>query len=127
MAKYLVQASYSKEGVKGILNEGGSKRREAVEKAVKALGGTVEAVYFAFGDVDAFIILDLPDNVAATAASLVVNATGTVNATYTVLITPEEVKRSVELLSRVKVPCFFNSCEMPIAATGSATAINLNS
>jgi uncharacterized protein with GYD domain len=56
MAKYLVQASYSKEGVKGVLNEGGSKRREAMEKAVKALGGTVEAVYFAFGDVDAFII-----------------------------------------------------------------------
>ena len=101
MSKYLVQASYSKEGVKGILNEGGSKRREAVEKAVKALGGTVEAVYFAFGDVDAFIILDLPDNVAATAASLVVNATGTVNATYTVLITPEEVDQAVEKAGKV--------------------------
>jgi len=96
MAKYLVQVSYSKEGVKGILKEGGSKRREALVKAVEALGGTVEAVYFAFGDVDAFIILDLPDNVAATAGSLVANATGTLNAKYTVLITPEEVDQAVE-------------------------------
>jgi uncharacterized protein with GYD domain len=96
MAKYLVQGTYSQEGVKGILNEGGSKRREAMEKAAKAMGGTLEAVYFAFGDVDIFVILDLPDNVTATAASLVVNATGTVKATYTVLITPEEVDQAAE-------------------------------
>jgi uncharacterized protein with GYD domain len=101
MAKYLVQACYSKDGVKGVLNEGGSKRKEAMVKAVEALGGTVESVYFAFGDVDAFIILDLPDNVAATAGSLVVNASGAVKATYTVLITPEEVDQAVEKAGKI--------------------------
>ena len=96
-----MQACYSKDGVKGVLNEGGSIRKEAMVKAVEALGGTVESAYFAFGDVDAFIILDLPDNVTATAGSLVVNASGAVKATYTVLITPEEVDQAVEKASKV--------------------------
>jgi uncharacterized protein with GYD domain len=33
----------------------------------KSVGGKVEAFYFALGDVDAYIILDLPDNVSAAA------------------------------------------------------------
>ena len=96
MPKYLIQASYTGEGVTGVLKEGGSKRREAVVQAVQALGGTMEAFYFAFGETDAFIIVDLPDTAAAVAGSLVANAAGTVRATYTPLITPEEIDQGAE-------------------------------
>ncbi len=100
MPKYLIKAAYSAEGAKGVLKEGGSKRREAIEQATRGMGGTVEAFYFAFGETDAYVIIDIPDPLNAIAASLVVNASGIVKTTYTVLITPEEVdeaaKRSMD-------------------------------
>ena len=101
MPKYLVQSCYTAEGLKGVLKEGGSKRKEAIEQAAQAMGGTAEAVYFAFGDVDVFVILDLPDNVSATAGSLIVNASGTSKTTYTVLITPEEVDQAVDMAGKL--------------------------
>ena len=97
MAKYLIQASLTVEGLKGLIKEGGTKRREAVEAAVMGLGGTMEAFYYAFGDDDVFVIVDYPDNVTATAASLVGNAAGTSTVTVTVLLTPEEVDQATDL------------------------------
>ena len=96
MAKYLIQGCYAVDGVRGVLKEGGSKRKEAVEQAAKSMGGTVEAVYYAFGDTDIYVILDLPDNITAAAASLVTNATGAVQAKTTVLITPEEMDEAAQ-------------------------------
>ena len=96
MAKYLVQANYTDEGLKGLLKEGGSKRREAVEKAVKGLGGTLESFYYAFGDVDVLGVIDLPDNVSATAFALLVTAGGGATVKTTVLITPEEVDQAAK-------------------------------
>ncbi|MBI3455305.1 MAG: GYD domain-containing protein [Candidatus Rokubacteria bacterium] len=96
MAKYLLQASYTTDGLKGVLKDGGSKRRAAAEETVKGLGGKVEAFYFAFGDADAFVIVDVPDNVSATAASLAVNASGAVRVKTTVLITPEEMDQATK-------------------------------
>ncbi len=102
MPKYLAHASYTVEGLKGLLKDGGTKRREAVEQLAKSLGGTVEALYYAFGDDDIFVIFDLPDNVSATTASLVVNASGAAKVKMTVLLTPKEVdqatKKSVDYL-----------------------------
>jgi uncharacterized protein with GYD domain len=96
MAKYLVQASYTDAGLKGLLKEGGSKRREAVEKAVEGLGGTLESFYYAFGDVDVLGIADMPDNVSATAFALLVTAGGGATVKTTVLITPEEVDQAAK-------------------------------
>ena len=100
MPKYLLQGSYTEDGLKGLLKEGGSQRRQAAEKVVQSVGGTVEAYYFAFGDNDFLLIADLPDNVSATALSLVGSSSGTINANVTVLLTPEEVdeatKRTVD-------------------------------
>jgi uncharacterized protein with GYD domain len=93
--KYLVQAAYTLEGAKGLLKDGGSKRRAAVQEMLKAIGGTVEAFYYAFGDSDAFVILDVPDHVTATALALAVNASGAVRTKTTVLITPEEVDQAI--------------------------------
>ena len=104
MPKYLVQASYTTEGLKGLLKEGGSKRREAVEQLTKALGGTMEAFYYAFGDDDVFVIADLPDNVTVTALSLVVNASGAVKVKTTVLLTPEEVDQAAKKTVNYRPP-----------------------
>lgn len=96
MPKYLVQASYTAEGTKGLLKDGGSKRRAAAEAAVKGLGGRLEAFYFAFGETDVYVIADVPDNVSAAAISLVVSASGAVRTKTTVLLTPEEMDQATK-------------------------------
>jgi len=96
MAKYLVRANYTAEGLKGLMKDGGSGRRAAVEKAVGSVGGAVDAFYFAFGETDAFLILDLPDTVSATAVALTAAGAGTVTLSTTPLITPEEVDAAVK-------------------------------
>jgi len=100
MAKYLWQASYTAEGAKGVLKDGGTARIQAVEKILAGLGGTLEAAYFAFGDDDFIGIVDIPDHASAAAVSLTVGATGAVRVKTTVLVTPEEVdeaaKKSVD-------------------------------
>lgn len=95
MAKYLYQASYTDAGLKGLLKEGGSSRRAAVETAVKGMGGTLEAFYYAFGYTDVFCLVDLPGNVDAAAFALLVAAAGGATVKTTVLITPEEVDQAV--------------------------------
>jgi uncharacterized protein with GYD domain len=96
MPKYMIRASYTAQGAKGILERGGSARRQATQETVASLGGKLEAFYFAFGDDDALIIADLPDHAAASAAALAVAASGTVRPKTTVLITPEEVDEAVK-------------------------------
>lgn len=94
MPKYLVQASYTADGLKGLLKDGGSKRRAAVEQMLSALGGKVDAFYFAFGENDVVTIMDAPDNVTVAAASLVASASGAVQVRTTVLLTPEEIDQA---------------------------------
>jgi uncharacterized protein with GYD domain len=96
MPKYLYQGSYTDEGLKGLIKDGGTKRMEVTKKAVESLGGTMEAYYFAFGENDFYLIVDTPDNVNAVTGSLVANASGAVKVKVTVLITPEEVDRAVK-------------------------------
>ena len=94
MPKYMLQASYTSEGVKGLLKEGGTKRHAAAKALVESLGGKLESLYFAFGDQDAVSIVDLPDASAAAAASLALSASGLVRGRITVLLTPEELDRA---------------------------------
>ena len=101
MPKYLIQGSYSEQGLKGVLNEGGSKRREAAEQSIKGMGGRLEAYYYAFGSDDFIVIADLPSNVDATALSLAVNASGAVRSRITVLITPEEADQATKKMKTV--------------------------
>ena len=91
MAKYLITANYNQAGLKGLLTEGGSNRRAALTSTVESLGGTMEALYYAFGDPDLYAIADLPDDASATAFSLQVSAAGAIDVNITVLVTPETV------------------------------------
>ncbi len=101
MPKYLIQASFTQEGLKGLLKEGGSGRRRAVDQLAKSIGGKVEAFYFAFGETDVFVIMEAPDNASIAAASLAVSAAGAVRTRTVVLITPEEMDQAVEKSSSV--------------------------
>ena len=96
MAKYMIEGSYTADGVKGLMKEGGTGRKATVTKLVEGMGGTVEAFYFGFGGADAYVVIDLPDNVSAAAASMAVNASGVVTAKTVVLITPEEMDAAVQ-------------------------------
>jgi uncharacterized protein with GYD domain len=96
MAKYLWEGSYQSEGAKGLLKDGGTKRRTAAEAAVKAVGGKLESFYFAFGKNDVYLIADVPDAVSVVAASLAINASGAIQVRTTVLLTPEEVDQAVK-------------------------------
>jgi uncharacterized protein with GYD domain len=104
MARYLIVATYNAEGVQGVIEKGGTARREAVEKLLADLGGTVESFYFAFGDADAYVTVDLPDNVTAAAAALAVGASGKVSCRTVVLLTPEEVDRATQTKVNYRAP-----------------------
>ncbi len=96
MAKYLVQVTYTAEGAKGLLKDGGTRRRDAARALVEHMGGTMEAFYFAFGDADAYIIVDLPDNATGAASSMTVAATGAIRCKTIVLLTPEEIDEAAK-------------------------------
>jgi uncharacterized protein with GYD domain len=104
MPKFLIQANYKPEGLKGLIKEGGSKRRTTVEQMTAGFGGKVEAFYYAFGDTDAFLIIDAPDNVTAAAVSMAVNASGLVNTVTTPLLTPEEVDQATKKSVTYRAP-----------------------
>ena len=104
MAKYLLQASLTQEGVQGLLREGGTSRRATVEQLIRGMGGTLEAFYYGFGDDDAFVIADLPDNATMTAVSLAIIASGAITVKTTVLITPEEVDEATRKTVNFRPP-----------------------
>jgi uncharacterized protein with GYD domain len=95
MPKYLITASYNAEGMKGLQKDKASGRREAVRQACESVGGKLEAFYFAFGEADVVTIVDLPDNIAASAVSLAASATGLIRTRTTTLLTPEEVDKAL--------------------------------
>ncbi len=96
MPKYMYQASYTSEGLKGLLKDGGSKRREVLDHVVKGMGGTMEVFYYAFGQDDVFGIADMPDNVSTAALALVLNASGAAKVKTVVLLTPEEIDEATK-------------------------------
>ena len=104
MPKYLIQGSYTTEGIKGVLKDGGSGRRQAVEAALKSMGGKLEAIYWAFGDTDSYVIVDVPDNVTALALSMGVASTGTVGVKTTVLLTVDEVDEATKKTVSFRAP-----------------------
>ncbi len=104
MPKYLIRASYTQEGVKGLLKEGGTSRRATVEQVIKGMGGTLEAFYYAFGEDDVFVIAELPDNASTAALSLAVGASGTVKLNTTVLLTPEEMDQATKKTVNYRPP-----------------------
>ena len=104
MPKFLITAKYKPEGLKGLMKEGGTGRRKAVEQMAAGFGGRVESFYYAFGEADAYVVVDAPDNITAAAVALAVNASGAVSLTTTPLMTPEEVDQATKKSVTYRAP-----------------------
>ena len=96
MPKYLVEASYSADGLKGLQKDKAAGRKAAVAKAAESLGGKLEAFYYALGDHDVISIVDLPNAVSASAFALGASATGLVRTKTTALLTVEETDQALD-------------------------------
>lgn len=104
MKKFLITAAYNEDGVKGLLKVGGTNRKEAIAKMIADIGGKLEAFYFAFGDYDVYAIAELPDTISAAALALAINASGMVNLSTTVLLTPEEIDKAAKMTVNYRSP-----------------------
>lgn len=96
MAKFLVEARYTKDGVQGLMKDSASARKAAVAAALESIGAKLEAFYYAFGDTDAFVLCDCPDNATAAAIGLTVSASGTVQTKTVALLTVEEMDEALK-------------------------------
>lgn len=104
MGRYLFEATYTAAGAKGLAREGGSARREIVEKAIADLGGKIESFYYAFGDVDAYVIAELPDHETATAFALAVNQSGAASVKTVVLMSVKDVDKAAKRAVKYRPP-----------------------
>lgn len=104
MAKFLIQATYSIDGTKGLLKEGGTKRRAAIEKAVKSAGAKLESIYYALGDTDLFAVIDAPDNGTAAALAMSVGSAGGIHIKTTALLTVSEMDAAVKKQIAYRAP-----------------------
>ncbi len=104
MAKYLIQASYTAEGLKGLTKDKASGRKAAVSKLFESVGGRLDSMYYCFGDDDVLLIVDAPDNAAAAAAGLSASASGLVRTKTTTLLTVDEMDRALEKAPQYRPP-----------------------
>ncbi len=104
MPKYLARAWYTNEGLQGLMQEGGSSCRDALGATIASVGGTVEAFYYAFGEDDLYIIMDVPDQAAAAALGLAISAAGAITWSTTALLTPEEIDEAVGMSVEYRPP-----------------------
>ncbi|QHK21765.1 GYD domain-containing protein [Pseudarthrobacter psychrotolerans] len=104
MAKYLFEANYVGEGIKGLMREGGTKRRDALVDALKSVGGSLECFYYAFGDTDVLGVFDVPDPAGAAALSLMINSTGSVNVRLKPLLTVEDIDEAAKKTPSYRAP-----------------------
>ena len=104
MPKFLLQVSYTTQGVQGLLKEGGTSRRKLVENITEAVGGKVEAFYYAFGEDDVIVILDLPNSATAAAVSLNVGASGAAEIRTTPLMEPEDIDAATKISVAYRAP-----------------------
>jgi len=102
MAKYLVEGRYTSDGLKGLAREGSSRRRANIAKTIESAGGKLEAIYFAFGDADFYIVLDVPDNISAAALSVVANQSGFVTSKIIVLMTVDEMDQAIKKTTTIE-------------------------
>jgi uncharacterized protein with GYD domain len=104
MTKYLFEANYVGEGIKGLMRDGGTKRRDAVIEALKSVGGSLESFYYAFGETDVLGVFEIPDQADALALSLMINSTGAVDLRLKPLMTAEDVDEAAKRTPSYRPP-----------------------
>ncbi len=97
MPKYLVRGNYTPEGVKGLMKDGGTGRRAALDAAMKSIGGKLDGLYFALGDTDVYVLVDLPDAVSVATVTMAAGASGAVSGLSSCqLLTPEDLDAAIK-------------------------------
>ncbi|MER7442308.1 GYD domain-containing protein [Micromonospora avicenniae] len=104
MAKFLLKSTYTVDGIKGLLMDGGSKRAEAATKAIEGLGGRVESLCFGLGAHDTYVVCELPDHKTAAALAIAIRAAGGVDTRVTPVLTPEEVDEATRKQLKYQPP-----------------------
>ena len=104
MSKYLFEANYVGEGIKGLMREGGTKRRDAVVKALESVGGSLDCMYYAFGHTDVLGVFEIPEPADAAALSLMINSTGAVSLRLKPLLTPEDLDEASKRTPSYRAP-----------------------
>jgi len=104
MAKFLIHASYSADGLKGLIKDKASGRKSAVSKMLEGMGGKLDSMYYTFGDHDAVVIADVPDNVTAAAISIAVSAVGLARTSTVPLLTVEETDQALAKTVKYRAP-----------------------
>jgi uncharacterized protein with GYD domain len=104
MPRFLIEATYTLDGLRGLLKDGGSGRVEAVRKMAESVGGRLESFDFGFGEPDTYVICELPDNKSAAAVALVIGASGGATTKTVVLLTPAEVDQAVRQTVDYRAP-----------------------
>ncbi len=104
MPKFLIEATYSAEGLRGLAKDKASGRQALVKEALASLGGKLEGAYFALGDTDVYVLCDCPDHVSAAALSLAVSSSGLVRTKTIPLLTVEETDRALTMKTAYRAP-----------------------
>jgi uncharacterized protein with GYD domain len=104
MPKYMWQTTYTAEGIKGTLKEGAGKRVAYLRELFEKDGGTLEAMYWAFGDTDVYTIGEVPDNAAAAACSMASSMSGSGHCKTVVLLTAEEIDAAAKVEIGFRAP-----------------------
>jgi len=104
VAKYLLEVTYSSDGMKGVVKEGGTSRVNMVEKLASNMGGSIESFHFAFGENDAYIIVEMPSEVDAAAVAMTVNAAGAATVRTVALLTPEQIDEATQKTVEYRPP-----------------------
>jgi len=104
MPKFLIEGSYTPEGLKGLAKEKASGRKAVLNEALESLGGKLEGIYYALGDADVYLFCDCPDHVSAAALSLAASSTGLVRTKTIALMTVEEADRALNMKPKYRAP-----------------------
>jgi uncharacterized protein with GYD domain len=104
MPRYLIEGYYTEDGTKGLLQEGGTRRRDTVAQLIEGMGGALESFYYVFGERDVVAIFTVPDAATAAALALAVNQSGKVRIRTHVLMTPEEVDEAAKKSVAYRAP-----------------------
>ena len=75
MAFYMLTGSYSTDAIKVMVNNP-QDREAAGRTAIEALGGKLHQFFFTLGESDVIAIIEIDDDVAMAACSMVVGASG---------------------------------------------------
>lgn len=96
MPKYLVQASYTAEGLKSLQKEGATGRVQSANRVAETLGGKCDGFYWSFGEQDVVAIFDLPNSIDAAALAFAVSVSGLIRTKTTPLLTDKEADEALK-------------------------------